>query len=60
MLDKRKVCDLALQELVNTEIVTPCEEMFDQDGWCKEHCKPEYPGPQTECWRRYLERKAEK
>ena len=56
-MDKRKVCDLALQALAETELLTPCDELMPS-FWCDEHCTPK--SPTRECWRRYLERKEAK
>lgn len=59
-MDKRKVCDLALQALAETETCVPCAAMAeDHTGWCEKNCKPAYRAAQAGCWRRYLERKAE-
>lgn len=52
-MDKRKLCDLALDELFKTELSAPCDEMADKDSWCEEHCR--YSSPQKDCWQRYLE-----
>lgn len=57
-MDKRQVCDLALQALADTESMVPCEAMAEEhNGWCEKNCKPEYNAAQPDCWRRYLERK---
>lgn len=56
-MDKRQVCDLALQALEDTESMRPCEAMAeDPGGWCEKHCRPEYPAARKECWREFLEK----
>lgn len=57
-MDKRRVCDLALQALAEIGSSVPCYKMALEDGgWCEKHCRPEFQGAQAECWREYLERK---
>jgi hypothetical protein len=54
LMDEREINDKALQELVDLEIMVPCDEMSDQGDWCEENCHIMNNGPTKECWRRYL------
>lgn len=54
LMDEHGINDKALQELVDLEIMVPCDEMSDRDDWCEENCHIMNNGPTKECWRRYL------
>ena len=50
-----ELLDKALQMLVDTKLSYPCAYMVDDEEFCKDFCKPDFNGPQKECWLHYIE-----
>lgn len=48
-----KTTQILAEQLNGCPLFAPCDLLFEPDGWCKEHCKTDYPD--TECWLKYAE-----
>ena len=53
MLKADRLCEAALDSLVDMELTYICDDMAPCD-WCEEHCKPGQTCPDRECWEHYL------
>ena len=52
---KRKQVEILARNLDGCPLEHPCDKMWEPEGWCQEHCKPQQDAPDMECWLRYAE-----